>query len=124
MAKFGQIRPNLFKFGQNLGKLGQNCSNFEKILDKFPDKILDKLLDNGGKFDANLLSCNSELYIAISVAGSNRFGLVYIYIYIYIYSKRLRPIPPGLGSRIWNRRRCLLAPCWGLLGSKLGVVEV
>ena len=51
-----------------------------KILDKFPDKILDKLLDNGGKFDANLLSCKSALYIAISVAGSNRFGLVYLYI--------------------------------------------
>ena len=47
-----------------------------------------------------------------------------IYIYIYIYSKRLRPIPPGLGSRIWNLGRCLLEPCWGLLGSKLGVVEV
>ena len=57
---------------------------------------------------------------------------VYVYIYIYIYmhihmyrySTRLRPIPPGLGSRIWNLGRCLLEPCWGLLGSKLGVVEV
>ena len=41
-----------------------------------------------------------------------------------VYSKRLRPIPPGLGSRIWNLGRCLLESCWGLLGSKLGVVEV
>ena len=41
-----------------------------------------------------------------------------------IYSKRLRPIPPGLGSRFWNLGRCLLEPCWGLLGAKLGVVEV
>ena len=73
--KIVQIWTKLFKFGQN-------CSNLDKILDKIPGKILDKLLDNGGKFDANLLSCNSALYIAISVAGSNRFGLVYIYIYI------------------------------------------
>ena len=47
-----------------------------------------------------------------------------MYIYIYIYSKRLRPIPPGLGSRIWNLGRCLLEPCWGVLELKLGVVEV
>ena len=36
------------------------------------------------------------------------YTYIYIYIYIYIYSKRLRPIPPGLGSRIWNLRMCLL----------------
>ena len=42
----------------------------------------------------------------------------------YIHSKRLHPIPLGMGSRIWNFGRCLLEPCWGLLGSKLGVVEV
>ena len=44
--------------------------------------------------------------------------------YIILYIKRLRPIPPGLGSRIWNLGRFLLEPCWGLLGYKLGVVEV
>ena len=27
---------------------------------------------------------------------------IYIYIYIYIYSKRLRPIPPGLGNMTDN----------------------
>ena len=30
----------------------------------------------------------------------------------------------GLGSRIGSLGRCPLEPCWGLLGSKLGVVEV
>ena len=36
---------------------------------------------------------------------------IHIYMYTFIYSKRLRPIPPGLGNRIWNLRRCLLEPC-------------
>ena len=27
-------------------------------------------------------------------------------------------------SRIWNLGMCLLESCWGLLGSKLGVLEV
>ena len=84
MSKFEQNSGKIVQIWTKLFKFGQNCSNLNKILDKFPDKILDKLPDNG-KFDANLLSCNSALYIAISVAGSNRFGLVYIYIYIYIY---------------------------------------
>ena len=78
LINVGQIWAKLGKFRQNLGKFRQDCSKVDKFLDKFPDKILDKLLDNDGKFDANLLSCNSALYIAISVAGSNRFGLVYI----------------------------------------------
>ena len=46
------------------------------------------------------------------------------YKYSTTYSTRLRPIPPGLGSRIWNLGRCLLESCWGLLGSKLGALEV
>ena len=52
----------------------------------------------------------------------HRSTLVYIYIYIYI--KEATPHPPGLGSRIGSLGRCLLESCWGLLGSKLGVVEI
>ena len=38
--------------------------------------------------------------------------------------KEATPHPPGLGSRIGSLERCLLEPGWGLLGSKLGVLEV
>ena len=37
-----------------------------------------------------------------------------------IYSKRLRPIPPGLGSRIWNLGRCLSEPMLGSFGVQVG----
>ena len=51
------------------------------------------------------------------------YRYTYIYIYIYIL-KRLRPIPPGLGRRIWSLGRYLLEPYWNVLGSRLGVWEV
>ena len=63
---------------------------------------------------------------------------VYIYLYIYIYIfilKRLRPIPPGLSwpdlagrdfepTYIYIYVYIYLESCWGVLGLKLGVVEV
>ena len=65
-----------------------------------------------------------QLQKHLTLASSDTCYILSYFILILYYSKRLRPIPPGLGSRIWNLGRCLLEPCWSLLGSKLGVVEV
>ena len=61
--------------------------------------------------------CHSliESFLGTKSKGNN----IYIYIYMNIYSKRLRPIPPGLG-RVFCLRRCFLEPCWDVLGTTFG----